>query len=102
MKNDGDKGDHSPVPVSDRQTYDPPASQRITRVRSVLHAVIAVIALLAIGTSIPHWGGDEFPVMSLVIYVAGMVFIAMPLCLCYEALLKSYTEQQQMRGSSPT
>ena len=100
MKNDGDKGDHSPV--HDRQTYDPPASPRITLVRGALHAVIAVIALLAIATSIPHWGGDEFPVMSLVIYVAGMVFIAMPLCLCYEALLKSYAEQQLMRRTSPT
>jgi hypothetical protein len=92
MKNDGDKGGHSPV--HDPQTPDDaPASQRIALVRSALHAVIAVIALLAIGTSIPHWGGDEFPVMSLVIYVAGMVFIAMPLCLCYEALLKSQQER---------
>jgi hypothetical protein len=89
MKNDRDKGDLSPAP-------DPASSPRITLVRSALHAVIAVIALLAIGTSIPHWGGDEFPVMSLVIYVAGMVFIAMPLCLCYEALLKS--QQESMAG----
>lgn len=100
MTNDGDKGDHSPM--HDRQTHDASASPRITLVRSALHAVIAVIALAALATSIPHWGSDNFPVLSLVIYVAGMVFIAMPLCLCYEALLKSYTEQQQMRRTSPT
>lgn len=105
MKNDGDKGDHRPV--HGRQTHDAPASPRIALVRSALHAVIAVIALLALGTSIPHWGGEHFPVLSLVIYVAGMVFIAMPLCLFYEALLKSSAEQrsqhqQQMRSASPT
>ena len=100
MKNDGDKGGHSPV--HDRRMYDAPTSSRIALVRSALHVVIAVVALLAIATSIPHWGGENFPVLSLVIYVAGMVFIAMPLCLCYEALLKSYTEQQQMRRTSLT
>jgi hypothetical protein len=91
MNNDRDKGNLSPAP-------DPASSPRITFVRSALHAVIAVIALLAIGTSIPHWGGDEFPVMSLVIYVAGMVFIAMPLCLGYEALLKSQQERTTIRN----
>jgi hypothetical protein len=91
MNNDRDKGNLSPAP-------DPASSPRITLVRSALHAVIAVIALLAIGTSIPHWGGDEFPVMSLVIYVAGMVFIAMPLCLGYEALLKSQQERTAIRS----
>ncbi|KQW55890.1 hypothetical protein [Variovorax sp. Root411] len=96
MNNDGDKGDHSPV--HERQTHDAPASPRITFVRSVLHTVIAVIALLAIATSIPHWGGDNFPVLSLVIYVAGMVFIAMPLCLFYEALLKSQAERTAGRS----
>jgi putative Ca2+/H+ antiporter (TMEM165/GDT1 family) len=93
MKNDGDKGDLSPAP-------DPASSPRITFVRSALHVVIAVIALAALATSIPHWGGDEFPVMSLVIYVAGMVFIAMPLCLLYEALLKSQQERTGNRGWS--
>jgi len=94
MKNDGDKGErHSPNPVSHLQSHDAPASPRITLVRNALHAVIAAIALLAIATSIPHWGGSNFPVLSLVIYVAGMVFIAMPLCLFYEALLQS-----QQRG----
>jgi hypothetical protein len=91
MNNDGDKGDHSPA--ADRQTSSPPASARITLVRSAMHAVIAAVALAALAASIPHWGGNEFPVMSLVIYVAGMVFVAMPLCLCYEALLKSQAER---------
>ena len=100
MKNDGDKGDRRPNPVSDRPSNDAPASPRITLVRSALHAVIAVIALLAFATSIPHWGGDNFPVLSLVIYVAGMVFIAMPLCLFYEALLKSQQERTGHHGLS--
>jgi len=96
MKNDGDKGGHSPV--HDRQTHDAPIPSRIALVRSALHVVIAAVALLAFATSIPHWGGDNFPVLSLVIYVAGMVFIAMPLCLCYEALLKS--QQERAAGHS--
>ena len=96
MKNDGDKGGHSPV--HDGQMHDAPTSSRIALVRSALHVVIAVVALLAIATSIPHWGGDNFPVLSLVIYVAGMVFIAMPLCLCYEALLKSQQEHNASRS----
>ena len=90
MNRDGDKGDHSPA--SQTRTSDPPASSRIAQVRSALQAVIAVVALLAIGTAIPHWGSDNFPVLSLVIYVAGMVFVAMPLCVCYETLLKSRAE----------
>ena len=96
MKNDGDKGGHSPV--HDGQMHDAPTSSRIALVRGALHVVIAVVALLAIATSIPHWGGDNFPVLSLVIYVAGMVFIAMPLCLCYEALLKSQQEHNASRS----
>jgi cytochrome c oxidase assembly factor CtaG len=71
-------------------------------VRSALHVVIAVIALLRSPRRSRTGAATNFPVMSLVIYVAGMVFIAMPLCLCYEALLKSYTEQQQTRRTSPT
>jgi len=93
MKNDGDKGTLGPAP-------DPASSPRITLVRSALHAAIAVIALVALATSIPHWGSDNFPVLSLVIYVAGMVFVAMPLCLCYEALLKSQQERTGNRGWS--
>lgn len=96
MNNDGDKGEHSPA--ADRQASSPPASARIALVRSALHAVIAAVALAALATSIPHWGGNEFPVMSLVIYVAGMVFVAMPLCLCYEALLKSQAERMAGRS----
>jgi uncharacterized membrane protein YhhN len=91
MNNDRDKGNLSPAP-------DPASSPRITLVRSALHAVIAVIALVALTTSIPHWGSDNFPVLSLVIYVAGMVFIAMPLCLGYEALLKSQQERTAIRN----
>ena len=72
MKRDGDKG-----------------AARIALMRSALRIVIAIIAGIAAVASIPYWGGEHFPVTSLVIYVAGMVFVAMPLCLYYESLLES-------------
>jgi hypothetical protein len=60
--------------------------------RYALEGVIGIIALGAALASIPYWGGADFPLTSLVIYVAGMVFIAMPLCLYYESLLQSQQE----------
>lgn len=72
MKKDGDKG-----------------AARIAFMRSALRIVIAIIAGIAAVASIPYWGGAHFPVTSLVIYVAGMVFVTMPLCLYYESLLES-------------
>ncbi|VTU37832.1 hypothetical protein [Variovorax sp. RA8] len=57
--------------------------------RYALTGVIALVAFGAALAAIPYWGGADFPVTSLVIYVAGMVFIAMPLCLYYESLLQS-------------
>jgi hypothetical protein len=85
-----DNGDKCEDPQQDCQRYDPRGYQQTTWMRHLLTAVIAVIALGAAAASIPHWGGAGFPVTSLVIYVAGMVFVAMPLCLLYEALLKSH------------
>jgi hypothetical protein len=98
MNNDGDKGDYSPV--TQRQPYGPTGFSRIALVRSTLQTAIAAVALVAIAASIPHWGSDSFPVLSLVIYVAGMVFVAMPLCLCYEALLES--QAARTAGANPT
>ena len=50
MNNDGDKGDHSPNPVSDRPSNDAPASPRITLVRSALHGFITpYLGLFAMG-----------------------------------------------------
>ena len=90
MDDDGDKGECSPV---DGQKYDPPGYSRTTFLRNALQCVIAVIATGALAASIPYWGSDDFPLMSLIIYVAGMVFIAMPLCLYYESLLQSHRER---------
>ncbi len=87
MDDNGDKFEETP---RDCQRYDPRGYQQTTWMRHVLTAVIAVIALGAAAASIPHWDGASFPVTSLVIYVAGMVFVAMPLCLLYEALLKTH------------
>ncbi|MCR8957118.1 hypothetical protein M0765_005000 [Variovorax sp. S2] len=61
--------------------------------RNALRCVIAAIAAGAAVASIPYWGGDDFPLMGLIVYVAGMVFIAMPLCLYYESLLQSHEER---------
>ena len=67
--------------------------------RYALEGVIAIIALGAAFASIPYWGGADFPVTSLVIYVAGMVFIAMPLCLYYESLLQSQRQSLAVPGT---
>ena len=88
MDHDGDKGDTGADPQvacrSDRWT---------TFMGWALKTVIALIALGAAVASIPYWERADFPVTSLVIYVAGMVFIAMPLCLYYEALLKAHRDE---------
>ena len=86
-----DYGDKREDTQQDCQRYDPRGYRETTWMR---HALTAVIALIALGAaaSIPYWDGPGFPVTSLVIYVAGMVFVAMPLCLLYEALLKSHHE----------
>jgi len=59
-----------------------------------LKTVIALIAIGAAAASIPYWERADFPVTSLIIYVAGMVFIAMPLCLYYESLLKAHEDSR--------
>ena len=53
-----------------------------------LKVVIALIALVAAGASVPALSRADFPLASLLIYAIGMGFIAMPLCLYYELLLK--------------
>ena len=53
-----------------------------------LKAVIALIALVAVVVSVPALSRADFPLASLLIYCIGMGFIAMPLCLYHELLLK--------------
>jgi hypothetical protein len=87
MDHDGDKGD-------DRsEGYDRSGYLRAAFMGNALKAAIAVIAAGAAAASIPYWGGADFPLASLIIYVAGMVFVAMPLCMYYESLLKSHQER---------
>ena len=51
-------------------------------------AVILLVAGAALVAAYPCLSNADFPVASLVIYSAGMVFISMPLCLLYESALK--------------
>ena len=53
-----------------------------------LKVVIALIALVAIAASVPALSRADFPLASLLIYTIGMAFVAMPLCLYHELLLK--------------
>ncbi|MBB3642653.1 MULTISPECIES: hypothetical protein [Variovorax] len=87
MKRVGDKGESLREFPESSRTSAPPGLSRIALTRGALRGTIALIAGLALVASIPYWGGMHFPVTSLVIYVAGMVFVAMPLCLYYESLL---------------
>jgi hypothetical protein len=94
MAHDGDKGDHGSEDSSpEREVIDRPGYLRAAIMGYALKAAIAVIAIGAALASIPYWGGAEFPVTSLVIYVAGMVFIAMPLCVYCESLQKMHEER---------
>jgi hypothetical protein len=87
MDQNGDKGD-------DRsEGYDRTGYLRAAFMGNALKAVIAVIAAGAAAASVPYWGSADFPLASLIIYVAGMVFVAMPLCMYYESLLKSHEER---------
>ncbi|MDR6534786.1 hypothetical protein [Variovorax soli] len=84
MDHDGDKGGKGEGPRIEC------AGDRWTLFMGwALKTVIALIAVGAAAASVPYWERADFPVTSLVIYVAGMVFIAMPLCLYYEALLRT-------------
>lgn len=87
MKRDGDKDEG--LPQEGPRAFAPPGLSRIAFMRGAFRGAITLIAGLAAVASIPYWGGMHFPVASLVIYVAGMVFVAMPLCLYYESLLQA-------------
>lgn len=90
MDHDGDKGDKGEDPQRDCAS-DAPSGDRWTTVMGwALKTVIALIATGAAAASIPYWERADFPLTSLIIYVAGMVFVAMPLCLYYESLLKAH------------
>jgi hypothetical protein len=94
MDHDGDKGgDRSEDSSPEREGLDRPGYQRAAFTGRALKAVIAIIAIGAAAASIPYWGSADFPVTSLIIYVAGMVFVAMPLCMYYEVLLKVHEER---------
>ena len=68
-------------------------------VSALLKAVIALIAVAAVAASVPALARADFPLASLLIYSIGMGFIAMPLVLYYELLLKR--RAQGMGGASP-
>jgi hypothetical protein len=53
-----------------------------------LKAVMVLIALAALAASIPALSRADFPLASLLIYVIGMAFVAIPLLLYHEYLLK--------------
>ncbi|RST56044.1 hypothetical protein [Variovorax sp. MHTC-1] len=94
MDHDGDKGDDRSEDSSpEREGHDRPGYQRAAFMGRALKAVIAIIAVGAAAASIPYWGSADFPVTSLIVYVAGMVFVAMPLCMYYEVLLKVHEER---------
>lgn len=86
-------GDTSDCSDQDGRTYDPPGYLRVRLLRHALTAVMALIGLGALAVSVPYWDGSGFPVPSLVVYVAGMVFVTMPLCMYYESRLLSHQQR---------
>ena len=61
---------------------------RIAFCKRALRAVIMLIATVAVLASVPALSRADFPLASLLIFTIGMGFVAMPLCLYYEVLLK--------------
>ncbi|MBS0450485.1 MAG: hypothetical protein JSS14_04175 [Proteobacteria bacterium] len=64
------------------------SAARVAFYGRALKVVIALIALAAVAASVPALSRADFPLASLLIYTIGMGFIAMPLCLYHELLLK--------------
>ena len=61
---------------------------RIALCKRALRAVIMLIAALAVLAAVPALSRADFPLASLLIFTIGMGFVAMPLCLYYEFLIK--------------
>ena len=90
MQNNGDKR----ATMRAKEARDDSLAARTAFCGRALKVVIALIALIAVAASVPALSRADFPLASLLIYSIGMGFIAMPLCLYYELLLK-----RQMPGT---
>ncbi|HYP70577.1 MAG TPA: hypothetical protein VEP93_06800 [Variovorax sp.] len=84
MQNNGDKR----ATMRAKEERDDSTAARAALCGRALKAVIALIAVIAVVASVPALSRADFPLASLLIYTIGMGFIAMPLCLYYEVLLK--------------
>jgi hypothetical protein len=72
----------------DHRRHDPLGARRAAFCGRALKAVMVLIALAALAASIPALSRADFPLASLLIYVIGMAFVAIPLLLYHEYLLK--------------
>lgn len=97
MQNNGDK---RATTRANEERDDSSLGARAAFCGRALKAVIALIALAAVAASVPALARADFPLTSLLIYAIGMGFIAMPLCLYYELLLKRHA--QGMGDASPS
>ena len=96
MQNNGDKR----APMRANGERDDALGARTALCGRALKVVIALIVLAAVAASVPALARADFPLMSLLIYSIGMGFIAIPLLLYHEWLLKRLA--QGMGGTSPT
>ena len=90
MQNNGDKR----ATMRAKEEREDIAAERAALCGRALKVVIALIAMAAVIASVPALSRADFPLASLLIYTIGMGFVAMPLCLYYEVLLK-----RQMHGT---
>jgi hypothetical protein len=84
MQNNGDKR----ATMRAKKERDDFQDARAVYCGRALKVVIALIAVAAVAASVPALARADFPLTSLLIYTIGMGFVAMPLCLYYEVLLK--------------
>ena len=84
MPDNGDKR----ATMRAKEERDDSLAARAAFAARALKTVIALIALIAIAASVPALSRADFPLASLLIFTIGMGFVAMPLCLYHELLLK--------------
>lgn len=85
----------------DARSCDPQGYRRTTLMRRTLQCVIALIVAGAAFASIPYWESPDFPLMSLLVYVIGMGFVTMPLCMYYEWLCQAHARRvEQVRDAA--
>jgi len=86
MQDNGDK--RASMRATVEQERDASLGARAAFCARALKVLVGLIAVAAVGASVPALARADFPLASLLIYTIGMGFVVMPLLLYHEVLLK--------------